>query len=230
MSGRARAMPQPPAVLQCDMPLDQIIGYSFVALFVIIDPIGTAAMFVGLTRGLTEPASRRVALRAVLIAGILLLLFAFGGNALLRGLAIGLPAFRIAGGVLLFLVAVDMVFARRSGGRALTAQESEEVDPSHDISVFPLAIPLIAGPGALTTMVLLMGQAGSEPLARAAVVVVMVLVLAITLAFLLMAPRIVRLLGTTGVNVVSRVLGILLAAVAVQLVLDGLIEGLDLRR
>jgi multiple antibiotic resistance protein len=210
------------------MQLDPIVGYSFVALFVIIDPIGTAALFVGLTRGLTEPASRRVAYRAVLIAGILLLIFAFGGNALLRGLAIGLPAFRIAGGVLLFLVAVDMVFARSSGVRALTAQESQEVDPSHDISVFPLAIPLIAGPGALTTMVLLMGQAGADPLARASVILMLALVLAITLGFLLMATRIVRLLGTTGVNVVSRVLGVLLAAVATQLVLDGLVSGLGL--
>lgn len=211
------------------MLLDPIVGYSFVALFVIIDPVGTAALFVGLTRGLTEPASRRVAYRAVLIAGILLLIFAFGGNALLRGLAIGLPAFRIAGGALLFLVAVEMVFARPSGVRALTAQESKEVDPSHDISVFPLAIPLIAGPGALTTMVLLMGQAGANPLARATVILVLALVLAITLACLLMATRVVRVLGTTGVNVISRVLGVLLAAVATQLVLDGLVAGLGLR-
>jgi multiple antibiotic resistance protein len=211
------------------MPLDQLVGYSFVALFVIIDPIGTAALFLALTRGLTEAASRRVAFRAVLIAGTLLLLFAFGGNALLRGLAIGIPAFRIAGGVLLFLVAVDMVFARPSGGRSLTPQESQDVDPSHDISVFPLAIPLIAGPGALTTMVLLMGQAGADPVARGAVIGVMVLVLAITLGFLLMAVRIVRILGKTGVNVISRVLGILLAAVAMQLVLDGINAGLGLR-
>lgn len=211
------------------MPFDQIVAYSFVALFVIIDPIGTAAMFVGLTRGLTEPAGRRVALRAVLIAAILLLFFAFVGNALLRSLGIGLPAFRIAGGALLFLVAIEMVFARHAGARTLTAQESQEVDPSHDISVFPLAIPLIAGPGAMTTMVLLMAQAGPDPLARGAVVLMMVVVLAITLIFLLMATRIVRLLGTTGVNVVSRVLGVLLAAVAMQLVLDGLVAGLGLR-
>jgi multiple antibiotic resistance protein len=211
------------------MQLDPIVGYSFVALFVIIDPIGTAALFVGLTHGLTEPASRRVAYRAVLIAGILLLFFAFAGNALLRGLAIGLPAFRIAGGLLLFLVAIDMVFARQSGGRGLTAQESQEVDSGHDISVFPLAIPLIAGPGALTTMLLLMGQAGPEPLARTAVIVVMIVVLVITLVSLLMATRVVRVLGTTGVNVVSRVLGVLLAAVATQLVLDGLVAGLGLR-
>lgn len=210
------------------MYLDQIIGYSFVALFVIIDPIGTAAMFVGLTRGLTEPASRRVAVRGVLIAGILLLIFAFAGNALLRGLSIGLPAFRIAGGVLLFLVAIDMVFARQSGGRALTMQESQEVDAGHDISVFPLAIPLIAGPGALTTMVLLMGRAGPDPLAWGAVILVLAFVLGVTLLFLLMARHVVRLLGTTGVNVVSRVLGILLAAVAMQLVLDGLGAGLML--
>jgi multiple antibiotic resistance protein len=212
------------------MPLDQIIGYSFIALFVILDPVGTAALFVSLTRGLTEQASRRVAVRSVVIAGILLLFFAFAGNALLAALSIGLPAFRIAGGALLFLLAIDMVFARESGGRSLTAKESAEAaDPSHDISVFPLAIPLIAGPGALTTMVLLMGQAGPDPVKRAAVIAVMVAVLAITLALLLTATQIVRLLGTTGVNVISRVLGILLAAVAMQLVLDGLVEGLALR-
>jgi multiple antibiotic resistance protein len=222
LSARARLW------LSAAMPVDQILGYSFVALFVIIDPIGTAALFVGLTRALTEPASRRVAMRAVLIAGMLLLFFAFAGNALLRGLGIGLPAFRIAGGVLLFLVAIDMVFARGSGDR-LTPQESRDVDPSHDISVFPLAIPLIAGPGALTTMVLLMGQAGADPVAQAAVILVLAVVLVITLVLLLIAPRIVRLLGATGVHVVSRVLGVLLAAVAMQLVLDGLVTGLGLR-
>ncbi len=211
------------------MPLDQIIGYSFIALFVILDPVGTAAIFVGLTRGLTEPASRRVAVRSVVIAGVLLLFFAFAGNALLRALSIGLPAFRIAGGVLLFLVAIDMVFARESGWRSLTPKESAEaVDSRHDISVFPLAIPLIAGPGALTTMVLLMGRAGPDPLAQAAMILVLAAVLAITLALLLTATRIVKLLGTTGVNVISRVLGILLAAVAMQLMLDGVIEGLAL--
>jgi multiple antibiotic resistance protein len=213
------------------MPLDQTIGYSFIALFVILDPVGTAALFVGLTRGLTEPASRRVAVRGVVIAGLLLLFFAFAGNALLAALDIGLPAFRIAGGVLLFLLAIDMVFARESGWRSLTAKESAEAaDPNHDISVFPLAIPLIAGPGGLTTMVLLMGRAGADPLARAAVILVLVLVLAIALALLLTATRVVRLLGTTGVNVISRVLGVLLAAVAAQLILDGVVEGLALRQ
>jgi multiple antibiotic resistance protein len=212
------------------MPLDQIAGYSFIALFVIIDPLGTAALFVGLTQGLTEQDSRRVAIRSVLIAGVLLLFFAFAGNALLEALGIGLPAFRIAGGVLLFLMAIDMVFARQSGWRSLTAEESEEVDPSHDISVFPLAIPLIAGPGALTTMVLLMGRAGADPIARGAVIMVLVVVLAVTLVLLLFATRVVRLLGRTGVHVISRVLGILLAAVAIQLVLDGAMDGLALRR
>lgn len=211
------------------MSLDQTLGYSFIALFVIIDPLGTAALFVGLTRGLTEPASRRAAIRSVVIAGFLMLFFAFAGRALLNALSIGLPAFRIAGGVLLFILAIDMVFARPSGWRSLTATEAAEVDTSHDISVFPLAIPLIAGPGALTTMVLLMGQAGSDRMAQAAVIAALVAVLVITVALLLAANRIVRLLGTTGVNVISRVLGILLAALAMQLVLDGLIEAFSNR-
>ncbi len=208
------------------MPLDQTVGYSFLALFVIIDPVGTAALFVALTRGMTEAQSRRTAFRGVVIAGVILLFFAFGGSALLAALGIGLPAFRIAGGVLLFLLAIDMVFARQTGMRSLTAGESREADASHEISVFPLAIPLIAGPGALTTMVLLMGAAGSDWTGRAAIIAVLALVLAITLLLLLSATRVVRLLGTTGVNVISRVLGILLAALAAQLVLDGFIEAL----
>ncbi len=195
--------------------------YSFVTLFVIIDPVGNAVIFAGLMRGAPEHLRRLCALRGVFIATVLILAFALGGGALLRALGITLPAFRIAGGILLFLLATEMVFARESGIRRPTALEEEETEQRHDISVFPLAFPLLAGPGALTSIVLLVERAGA-PLAELGVIAALVAVMAITLALLLVAPQVMRLAGVTGANVVSRVLGIILAALAAQLVLDGL--------
>jgi len=122
-----------------------------------------------------------------------------------------------------------MLFARQTGFRALTQSEAKEAGESADISVFPVAIPLIAGPGALTTMVLLMSRAGEEALGPAGVILVLLTVLALTLVLLLLASQVVKLLGTTGVNVVTRVLGILLAAIAVQLILDGVNAGIHLK-
>lgn len=195
--------------------------YNFIALFVIIDPVGTAAIFAALTRDETEAARRRIARRGVVIAGIVMIAFAILGEVLLRALGITLPAFRIAGGILLFLVATEMVFARQSGIRATTAEEAAETARREDVSVFPLAIPFLAGPGSLTFIVLLMGRAPSLE-TKFLVVLTLVLVMALTLVLLLASSRVVRLLGVTGRNVVSRVLGIVLAALAVQLVLDGL--------
>ena len=208
--------------------MTRTLAYYFTALIVILDPVGTAALFAGLTRG-TGPAYRqRMAVRGVAIAAVLLLVFAFAGDFILRALGVGLSAFRIAGGALLFLLAIDMLFARQTGFRALTKSEAEEAGDSADISVFPVAIPLIAGPGALTTMVLLMSRADQEPLGASGVILVLLAVLAITLALLLLASHVVKLLGTTGVNVITRVLGILLAAIAVQLILDGINAGIRL--
>jgi multiple antibiotic resistance protein len=201
------------------------ILYSFVALFVIIDPVGCAALFAGLMRGAPQRLRRLYAIRGVLIATALILAFALGGEALLAAMGISLPAFRIAGGILLFLLATEMVFARQSGIRGPTVSEEEEAEHRADISVFPLAFPLLAGPGALTSIVLLMSRAGS-PLAAGGVIAALVAVMAITLLLLLAAPRVMRVIGVTGANVVSRVLGIILAALAAQLVLDGLLEGL----
>lgn len=205
------------------------LAYYFTALVVILDPVGTAALFAGLTRDTGAQYRRRMALRGVAIAASVLLVFAFAGEFILRALSVSLPAFRIAGGALLFLLAIDMLFARQTGFRALTRSEAEEAGESADISVFPVAIPLIAGPGALTTMVLLMGRAEQEAPGPAGVILVLVAVLAITLVLLLLASRVVKLLGTTGVNVITRVLGILLAAIAMQLVLDGINAGILLK-
>jgi multiple antibiotic resistance protein len=167
-------------------------------------------------------------MRGVSIAALLILAFALGGDALLRALGISLPAFRIAGGILLFLLATEMVFARQSGIRGPTISEEKEAEHRADISVFPLAFPLLAGPGAFTSIVLLMQRAAS-PLTAAGVIAALVAVMAITLALLLAAPRVMRLIGVTGANVGSRVLGVILAALAAQFVLDGLAEGLPLR-
>jgi multiple antibiotic resistance protein len=198
------------------------VTYYFVALFVITDPFGVAAIFIGLTRGATDAFRRQVATRAVAIAGVLLLVFAFGGDFILKALGVGLPAFQIAGGTLLFLLAIDMLMAGQAGFRDLTRGESIETEGRPDISVFPLAIPLIAGPGAMTTMVLLMSRADDDPAKQMLLILVLVAVLAITWLSLYAAGRLVQALGTTGVNVISRVLGVLLAALAVQLILDGI--------
>ena len=176
-----------------------------------------ATIFAALTYNDEAAHRQRMAFKGTLISAIILLVFTLSGEWLLMTLGISLPAFRIAGGVLLFFLAIDMVLARDSGLRSTTVRENEEAAGRQDISVFPLAIPLIAGPGAITSMLLLVGE-GSTPL----VIAVMLLVLALTLAALLVAGRLTRLIGVTGSGVISRVLGILLAALAVQFVLDGL--------
>ena len=195
--------------------------YGFVTLIVIIDPVGTATLFAGLTHDWT-PAERRASAKlGVLVAGLLLLVFAFGGEALLRALGISLAALRVAGGILLFLLATDMVLAKASGFRGITLREREEATHRDDIAVFPLAFPLIAGPGALTSVVLLMGSAhGIEEVGG--LVAAGAIALGITLVALLSATRLVALLGVTGTNVIGRVLGVVLAALAAQFVLDGI--------
>lgn len=194
---------------------------TFVVLFIVIDPIGLAPMFVALTQGMSAERRRKMAMTGTSLATAILLAFLFIGDGLLSILGIGIPAFRIAGGALLFLLAIDMVFARHSGLRSTTTREQEEAEHKQDVSVFPLAFPLIAGPGALTT-VLLMTSSRQEPIVFAGILAVLLFVLGLTLLSFLFATRIIQLLGETGSNVISRVLGLILAALAVQYVLDGL--------
>lgn len=190
---------------------------SFVTLFVIIDPVGLAPIFVALTAGTDARHRRAVALRACLIAALILTVFAFLGESVLGFVGISMPAFQIAGGILLFLTALDMLFERRTKRREGQADEEDFPDPS----VFPLAIPLISGPGAIASIILLMGQAPG-PVEMAGVLGVLALVLLLVLLLFLAGGLIERGLGRTGVNVVTRVLGMLLAALSVQFVLDGL--------
>jgi len=181
-------------------------------------------LFAAMTYGYSEAERRRMVWHASAIATVILFGFALAGDFVLNSLGISLAAFRIAGGVLLFLVAIDMLFARQIGLRALTANEDAETIQRHDISVFPLAIPLIAGPGAIASVLLLMGRTQGDVWLQAAVLGVLLGVLLLTLLLLLLTTRIIHLLGVTGINVITRVLGILLAALAVQFVLDGLQE------
>lgn len=189
---------------------------AFITLFVIIDPIGLAPMFVALTKGEETTHRRGIAIRATLIAGVLLVLFGLFGEAVLGFAGISMPAFRIAGGILLFLTALDMLFERRSERRK--GQASAANDPS----VFPLATPLIAGPGSIATMILLTGEAGGDWAVIGLVMLVLVAVLLLVLLAFMSAGLLERALGTTGTNVVSRLLGMLLAALSVQFVVDGI--------
>jgi multiple antibiotic resistance protein len=157
-----------------------------------------------------------MARRACLIAAAILLAFGLFGEALLGFIGISMPAFRIAGGILLFLTALDMLFERRTQRR-----EGQQADPDHDPSVFPLATPLMAGPGAIATMILLVGQSGPGWAGTLAVLALLAVVLAVTFAFLLASPPLERLLGRTGTLVITRLLGMLLAALSVQFVIDG---------
>jgi multiple antibiotic resistance protein len=201
---------------------------ALVALLVIIDPVGTAAVFVGITPRDSEARRRAMAIRASIISVIVLAGFAVVGEFLLRAMGIGLPAFQIAGGLLLFVLAFDMVMQRPSGMRATESERSEAEASDDDVSVFPLAIPLIAGPGAMTSVVLLRGRAGSDYAELAAVMVALLVALGITLAALLAAGTMTRVIGKTGTHVIGRVLGVVLAALSAQLVIDGIRQSFGL--
>ncbi len=195
---------------------------AFILLFVVIDPVGVAPTYAALIRNQPPAASRATAVRGVSVALAIFVFFIFGGRALLRYLGVGMPAFTIAGGILLFLLAVDMVLVRQSGLRTVIPSEQLEAERRDDISVFPLAIPMIAGPGSLTTVLLLTGDQGWRSAQTWMVLGVVAVILLITLIMLLAAQIISRALGETGVNVVARVFGIVLAALAVQYVSNGL--------
>ena len=189
---------------------------AFATLFVVIDPPGLVPLFIALTRGMGAERRSAMAGRACLIAAFLLAVFALAGESILGFVGISMPAFRIAGGILLFLTALDMLFERRTQRR-----EGQQAEPDHDPSVFPLATPLIAGPGAIASMILLAGQAGPGWLGTVTVIGLMLAMMAVTWAFLLASPPIERLLGRTGTIVITRLLGMLLAALSVQFVIDG---------
>lgn len=191
---------------------------TFLTMLVILDPIGVVPMFLALAGDREPRERRRIARRAVLVAGGILVSFALGGAWLLGRLGITLDAFRIAGGILLFLFAMRMVLARHERE---TREEADEARGREDVSVFPLAIPIIAGPGAIASVLILAGEAKALPYGVPVVLLMTAIVLALCLAALQMSDLVGRLLGQTGTNVVTRVLGVLLAALAVQYIADG---------
>ncbi|RYD58042.1 MAG: NAAT family transporter [Sphingomonadales bacterium] len=193
---------------------------SFITFFVVIDPPGCAPIFAGLTSGTTATHRRVMAVRAVLVASLILFGFALFGEALLRALGISLNAFKIAGGIMLFLIALEMVFEKRTERREDRA-EKVKASEAPDISIFPMAMPMIAGPGSIASVMLLMSQ--NDGLERSAAVLgAMVAILALTLVALLAAGPIMRLVGAKIEAVISRLLGVLLGALATQFVIDGI--------
>jgi len=206
--------------------LNQAIA-AFVTLFVVIDPIGLGPVFIALTQGATARERRRIAVTGVAIAAGILTVFGLAGDKVLAFLGISLAAFRISGGLLLFLIALEIVFERRSQRRERTASDGVsdgESGPAHDPSVFPLATPLLAGPGAIAAIILLAGAHNGDIASQAMVFGVLYVLLLLALVMFLLGGVVERILGRTGVNVVSRLLGMLLAALSVQFVLDGLAD------
>lgn len=201
--------------------IDQLVK-TFVVFFLVIEPVSLVPMFAALTRGGEPGYRRRMAYKSIAISALIFVLFAVAGDYVLRALGVTVNAFKVAGGILLFLLSVDMVFARQSGLRSTTVREQDEARYRDDISVFPLAFPLIAGPGSLATLLLFIVDSRGQPLAFISVLAVILGVLAITLALMLATTHVMRVLGVTGANVVSRLLGVVLAALAVQYVLDGI--------
>ena len=202
------------------MPLNFVIS-ALVTLFVVVDPIGLAPTFLAVTEGLPRRARRSVALRASIIAGAILIGTALVGDWLFRALGISLSAFRIAGGLLLFSIAFEMVFGVRMRREGEAAEQAVE-EHVRNVAAFPLAIPLLAGPGAITATVLLAGRANGDLLLTGLLMAVVIFVAATSFVAFILAGRISGLLGMTGNIVLSRLLGVLLAALAVQFVIDGI--------
>ncbi|MFN0263588.1 MarC family protein [Tepidamorphus sp. 3E244] len=205
-----------------DFPLEFVISAA-VTLFVVVDPPGLVPIFIGLTDGMTRDQRRQVAVRSTFIAVIVLVLSMLIGKPLLGALGISLPAFRIAGGLLLFWTAAEMVFEKRQERKESTARQSVSQDHIENVAAFPLAVPLMAGPGAITAIILLSGQAGGDPLRLGLLFAALAIVLGICFTFYLAAIRIEKLLGITGRIVLTRLLGVILAALAVQFVADGVL-------
>jgi multiple antibiotic resistance protein len=201
---------------------------AFVTFFVVIDPLGCGPIFAGLTTGATAAHRRAMAIRATLVAALILVLFGLFGEAFLRVLGIGLDAFRIAGGIMLFLIALEMVFERRTQRRAVRAEgvardaaEAHRPVEQEDISIFPMAIPMIAGPGSIASAMLLMARA-QGPSETAAILAALAAVMVLMAVSLIGAASLMHVLGARLEATISRLLGVILAALATQFVIDGL--------
>ncbi|MGR6465541.1 MarC family protein [Rhizobium sp. PAMB 3182] len=193
---------------------------SITTLLVTTDPPGLAPIFLGMTAGMSTSQRRQVALRGVIIAFFILAFFAIAGASVLTQLGISMGAFRVAGGLLLFWIAFEMIFEKRQQRHENTKEVALTKDQIHDLAAFPLGIPLIAGPGAISATILLSGSLDG-PVQKAGLVTVIAFCLAIMLVVLMVAERLDRFLGMTGRAILTRLLGVLLAALSVQFVIDG---------
>jgi multiple antibiotic resistance protein len=200
---------------------DELVKF-FVVLLVVVEPLSLLPVLAGLTDGADDAYRRRMSWKAVGLSAVVCLVFAVGGTALLGLLGISVHAFKVGGGILLFLLAIEMVFARPSGARSITPGEDAEAHHRGDISVFPLAFPLISGPGALAVILLAFTGVPLASVQFVAQLGVILLVMAITLALMLMTGPVMRVVGVTGGAVLGRLLGVLLAALASQFVMDGI--------
>jgi multiple antibiotic resistance protein len=205
---------------------DELVKF-FVVLLVVVEPLSLLPVLAGLTEGADDAYRRRMSVKAVGLSAVVCLVFAVGGTALLDLLGISVHAFKVGGGILLFLLAIEMVFARPSGARSITPGEDAEAHHRGDISVFPLAFPLISGPGALAVILLAFAGVPMASLQFVAQIGVIFAVLAITLALMLVTGPVMRIIGVTGGAVLGRLLGVLLAALASQFVLDGVLGAMS---
>ncbi|WP_018631558.1 MarC family protein [Neomegalonema perideroedes] len=199
---------------------------TLVTLLVLVDPIAIVPIFIALTPGMDSVQRRRIAIRAVITATAILVVFALAGAEILKLFGIGLPAFRVSGGLMLMLIAIEMLFEKRSQRRSNAAMHAHESDhpQESDPSIFPLALPLLAGPGAIATVILLMNRSGEDWGARAVVLAALATAMALTMVFLLLSSSLARHISPTAVNLLTRILGVILGALAVQFMLDGLAE------
>ncbi|MVA23463.1 MarC family protein [Agrobacterium vitis] len=199
----------------------ELLLNAFTTLLVTLDPPGLAPLFLGLTRGMTRQQRKQVALRGAAIAFGILAVFAVFGASILEALGISIGAFRIAGGLMLFAIAFEMIFEKRQERKEKTSEDAITRDHMHNIAVFPLALPLIAGPGAISATILLAG-ALPGPVERTELILVIALCIGVVLLALVIADRLDRFLGVTGRAILTRLLGVILAALSVQFVVDGI--------
>lgn len=197
---------------------------ALTTFFATIGSLDVAAMFAVLTANYSAQQKMSAAIRGTLIATGILVTFALIGELLLSSLGISLAALRIAGGILLLLIGIEMVFARSSGGTSTTSEEEQEAFAKSDISVFPLATPLIAGPGAMGAVILLIANQEGDITGQAIIIASLLAILLLTFACLILAVKIQKILGVTGMHVIARVMGVLLSALAIQFIIDGIIQ------
>lgn len=195
---------------------------ALATFFATIGPLDVAAVFAALTASQSQQRRRQMATRGAMIAGAVLLVFAITGESVLALLGISLAALRTGGGILLLLIGIEMVFARTSGSTTTTDEENAEAMGKQDISVFPIATPLIAGPGAMGATVLLIADTEGNLSEQAVIIACLLIMIAVTLVMMLLSAQIDRLFGKTGMHVITRIMGVLLSALAVQFIFDGI--------